>query len=113
MYAWRSLLGIHWAQRRTNASVLLDMGPHRGGDLLQFINTMQLRYFGHVARRDNNNLEKNCMLGMMEGDRRRGRPRMRWTDGIKTLTGKRTLHEAIFNAQRRDVWNVVIADCHK
>ena len=24
MYAWRSLLGIHWTQRRTNASVLLD-----------------------------------------------------------------------------------------
>ena len=113
MYAWRSLLSIHWAQRRTNASVLLDMGPHRGGGLLQFINTMQLRYFGHVARRDNNNLEKNCMLGMMEGDRRRGRPRMRWTDGIKKLTGKKTLHEAISNAQRREVWNVVIADCQK
>ena len=57
---------IHWAQRRTNASVLLDMGPHRGGDLLQFINTMQLRYFGHMARRDNNNLEKSCMLSMMD-----------------------------------------------
>ena len=68
MYTWRSLLSLHWAQHRTNASVLLDMGPHRGGDLLQFINTMQLRYFGHVARRDNNNLEKNCMLGMMEGE---------------------------------------------
>ena len=97
----------------TAQNVLLDMGPHRGGDLLQFINTMQLRYFGHVARRGNNNLEKNCMLGIMEGDRRRGRPRMRWTDGIKKLTGKRTLHEAMSNAQRRDVWNVVIADCHK
>ena len=108
-----SLLGIHWTQRRTNVSVLLDVGPHRGGGLLQFINTMQLRYFGHMARRDNNNLEKNCMLGMMEGDRRRGRLRMRWTDGIKKLTGERTLHEAISNAQRRDVWNVVIADCHK
>ena len=67
MYAWNSLLGIHWTQRRTNVSVLLDVGPHRGGGLLQFINTMQLRYFGHVARRDNNNLEKNCMLGKATG----------------------------------------------
>ena len=69
MYAWRSLLSIHWAQRRTNASVLFDMGPHRGGGTnlpqSQFINTMQLPYFGHVARRDNNNLEKNYMMMMI------------------------------------------------
>ena len=34
----------------------------------------------HVRRADS--FEKTLMLGMSEGRRRRGRPRMRWLDGI-------------------------------
>ena len=38
-------------------------------------------YFGHLIRRTDS-LEKTLMLGKIEGGRRRGRPRMRWLDGI-------------------------------
>ena len=38
-------------------------------------------YFGHLMRRADS-LEKTLMLGKIEGRRRRGRQRMRWSNGI-------------------------------
>ena len=42
---------------------------------------LKLQYFGHLMRRDDT-LEKTLMLGKIEGGRRRGRPSIRWWDGI-------------------------------
>ena len=42
---------------------------------------LKLQYFGHLMRRVDS-LEKTLMLGGIGGSRRRGRPRMRWLDGI-------------------------------
>ena len=42
---------------------------------------LKLQYFGHLMRRGDS-LEKTLMLGGIGGRRRRGRPRMRWLDGI-------------------------------
>ena len=42
---------------------------------------LKLQYFGHLMRRVDS-LEKTLLLGGIGGRRRRGRPRMRWLDGI-------------------------------
>ena len=42
---------------------------------------LKLQYFGHLMRRADS-LEKTLMLRGIGGRRRRGRPRMRWLDGI-------------------------------
>ena len=42
---------------------------------------LKLQYFGHFMRRVDS-LEKTLILGGVGGRRRRGRPRMRWLDGI-------------------------------
>ena len=42
---------------------------------------LKLQFFGHLVRRIDS-LEKTLMLGGIGGRRRRGRPRMRWLDGI-------------------------------
>ena len=42
---------------------------------------LKLQYFGHLMRRADA-FEKTLMLGKLEGRRRRGRQRMRWSDGI-------------------------------
>ena len=42
---------------------------------------LKLQYFGHLMQRVDS-LEKTVMLGEIGGRRRRGRPRMRWLDGI-------------------------------
>ena len=43
---------------------------------------LKLQYFGHLMRRVDS-LEKTLILGGIGGSRRRGRPRMRWLDGIR------------------------------
>ena len=42
---------------------------------------LKLQYFGHLMPRVDS-LENTLMLGGIGGRRRRGRPRMRWLDGI-------------------------------
>ena len=42
---------------------------------------LKFQYFGHLMQRTDS-LEKNLMLGKIEGKRRRGQQRMRWLDGI-------------------------------
>ena len=42
---------------------------------------LKLQYFGHLMGRVDS-LEKTLLLGGIGGRRRRGRPRMRWLDGI-------------------------------
>ena len=42
---------------------------------------LKLQYFDHLMHRADS-FEKTLMLGKSEGRRRRGRQRMRWSDGI-------------------------------
>ena len=42
---------------------------------------LKLQHLGHLMRRTDS-LEKTLLLGRIEGERRRGRQRMRWLDGI-------------------------------
>ena len=42
---------------------------------------LKLQYFGHLIRRADS-LAKTVMLGGIGDRRRRGKPRMRWLDGI-------------------------------
>ena len=42
---------------------------------------LKLQYYGHLIHRGDS-LEKNLMLGKIEGRRRGGQQRMRWLDGI-------------------------------
>ena len=42
---------------------------------------LKLQNFGHLMQRADS-CEKTLMLQKIEGRRRRGRPRMRWLDGI-------------------------------
>ena len=70
---------IPWPARRSNQSILKEISP--GISLEGMMLKLKLQYFGHLLRRDDS-LEKTLMLGGIGGRRRRGRPRMRWLDGI-------------------------------
>ena len=70
---------VLWTARRSNQSILKEISP--GISLKVMMLKLKLQYFGHLMRRVDS-LEKTLMLGGIEGRRRRGRPRMRWLDGI-------------------------------
>ena len=70
--------------RRSNQSILKEINP--GISLEGMMLKLQLQYFGHLMLRVDS-LEKTLMLGEIGVRRRRGRPRMRWLDGITDSMG--------------------------
>ena len=70
---------VSWTASRYNQSILKEISP--GISLEGLMLKLKLQYFGHLMRRADS-LEKTLMLGGIGGSRRRGRPRMRWLDGI-------------------------------
>ena len=72
---------------------------------------LKLQYFGHLMRRVES-LEKTLMLGGIRGRRRRGRPRMRWLDGITDSTDV-SLSELQELVMDREAWRAVIHEAAK
>ena len=70
---------VPWTVRRSNQSILKEISPEYSLEGLML--KLKLQYFGHLMGRVNS-LEKTLMLGKIEGRRRRGSQRMRWSDGI-------------------------------
>ena len=79
LWCWRRLLRVPWTARRSNQSILKEINPEYSLEGLML--KLKLQYFGHLVRRADS-LEKTLMLGKIEGRRRRGQERMRWSDSI-------------------------------
>ena len=76
LWCWRRLLRVPWTARRSNQSILKEISP--GCSLEGLMLKLKLQYFGHLMRRAGS-FEKTLMLGKIEGRRRRGQQRMRWS----------------------------------
>ena len=104
LWCWRRLLRVPWTARRSNQSILKEISP--AISLEGLILKLKLQHFGHLMWRVDL-LEKTLMLGGIGDRRRRGRPRMRWRDGIMDSidVSLSELQEMVMN---REAWRAAI-----
>ena len=81
LWCWRRLLRVPWTARRPNQSILKEISPEYS--LEERMLKLKLQYFGHLMWRTDS-LEKNLILGKIEGGRRKGQ--RGWDGWMASLT---------------------------
>ena len=107
VWCWRRMMRVSWTERRTNESIFEEIGKER--ELLRTIRRRQMRFLGHVMRREQ--LENLSLTGRICGERGRGRPRVKYMDGLKKKIGGGWRTGEILQMTRgRDVWKSMVAN---
>ena len=105
LWFYRRLLRVSWTERRTNESILQELGLYR--TLLATINERKLKYVGHVLRDNKVQLMKTVLQGKIESQGKRGRPPASFISTLNQMSGM-SLHQVAQRSQDREHWRLVV-----
>jgi len=81
---------------------------YKENDIVTYIKINCLRWAGHVIRMEEKNPARRVLVTVVEGRRQRGRPKLRWEDGVMEddrKLGERNWRNA---ARNRDSWQKLL-----
>ena len=96
MWFYRRLLRVSWKERRTNDSILKELGRDR--KLLTIICQKKLKYVGHASRNTQTDLMKTVLQGKVQSKRKQGRPAASYISSLKSIG----LTQQIISKESRD-----------
>ena len=110
IWIFKRMLNISWMDRMTNDAILRKANTRRA--LMTMITTRQLRFLGHVNRKET--IEYLTMTGKIEGKRARGRQRMTlMSNVIRRMVGTWTACEVLQASKERRNWTDIIANVER
>ena len=101
MWFYRRLLRVSWKDKKTNESILEELGTSRR--LLSLVSKRKLKYAGHAIRNEKTSLMKIALQGKTEGKRKRGRPAATLMSNLTEASGC-SLHEISRRCLDREQW---------
>lgn len=109
MDAIRRSLRISRREHIRNEDIKNRMGIE--GTIMKDIERRQLIWYGHVNRMNDERLPKQCLEWQPPEHRKRGRPKVNWTTGIRKAMSARDLRDDLW--QNRKEWNLGIGQRRK
>ena len=106
MWFYRRLLRVTWTDKRTNESVLEELGATR--NLLKTMNQRKLRYAGHALRNQKTDLMSTVLQGKLNAKRKSGRPPTSLMSNIKSLSGLK-IQQVSHRCQDREGWRRTVS----
>ena len=102
LWCYRRLLSISWTDKKTNEWILNKIGVSER----LLTNRRKKAFIGHKFRRMD--ITNDLLLGMVYGKRGRGRPKARYSDNIREISGGRSMTQMYRMAQDREKWRAMV-----
>ena len=104
LWCYRPLLRISWTEKKANEWILnkIDVSER----LRTTINRWKMTFIEHILR--GKDLTSDVLLGMVWGTRGRGKPKVRYSDNIKEISGGGSMIQLYRMAQGRRKWRATV-----